>query len=88
MVYRLARMRSFVGLGIAAMAVVALLTVGSAVALAAAPSQMTQVAQGVDPASLPGSTVFGDTPAATPETVSLYCGRRTSASSRQASPVG
>ena len=32
---------------------------------------MTHVPQGVDPASLPGSTVFGDTPASTPETVSF-----------------
>ncbi|HTU94390.1 MAG TPA: S53 family peptidase [Solirubrobacteraceae bacterium] len=32
---------------------------------------MTKVAQGVNPASLPGSTVFGDTPANTPETVSF-----------------
>jgi len=71
MVYRLARTRSYVSLGIAAVAVFALLTVGSATAVAAGSNQMTQVAQGVDPASLPGSTVFGDTPANTPETVSF-----------------
>ena len=71
MVHRFARTRSFVGLAVAATAVVALLTVGSASALAAGSTQMTHVAQGVDPASLPGSTVFGDTPASTPETVSF-----------------
>ena len=70
MVHRLVRMRSFIGFG-TAMAVAILLIVGSATALAAGSTQMSKVAQGVDPASLPGSTVFGDTPASTPETVSF-----------------
>jgi subtilase family serine protease len=70
MVHTLVRMRSFIGLG-TAMAVAILLIVGSATALAAGSTQMSKVAQGVDPASLPGSTVFGDTPASTPETVSF-----------------
>jgi kumamolisin len=71
MLYRLVRMRMLVGSGVAAMAVAALLTVGSAGAVAAGSTPMAKVAQGVDPASLPGSTVFGDTPVKTPETVSF-----------------
>jgi kumamolisin len=71
MVFRLARMRTFVGLGSVAIAVAVLLTIGSAAAVAAGSSPMTKVAQGTDPASLPGSTVFGDTPPGTPETVSF-----------------
>src|SRR5215471_711366 len=67
MVGTLAGMRTLVGLAVA----VAMLTVGSASARAAGPDPMTKVAQGADPASLPGSTVFGDTPANTPETVSF-----------------
>lgn len=71
MLFRVVRMRSFVGLGLAAVAVAAVLVFGSASALAAGSGSMTPVAQGVDPASLPGSTVFGDTPPGTPETVSF-----------------
>ena len=71
MVFRLARMRTFVGLGSVAIAVAVLLTIGSTAAMAAGSSPMTKVAQGTDPASLPGSTVFGDTPPSTPETVSF-----------------
>ncbi len=67
MVQRLVRMRTLVGVGVAAAA--AVLVTGSGVAHAADP--MTKVAQGVDPAALPGSQVFGATPADTPETVSF-----------------
>jgi len=69
MVYRLARVRMGVGLGLAAIAVAGMLIVSSATAVAAGSEPMAKVAQGVDPASLPGSTVFGDTPDSTPETV-------------------
>ena len=44
---------------------------GSVSALAAGSGRTTSVAQGVNPASLPGSKVFGDTPPGTPETVSF-----------------
>ena len=71
MVYRLARVRMGVGLGLAAIAVGGMLIVSSATAVAAGSEPMAKVAQGVDPASLPGSTVFGDTPDSTPETVSF-----------------
>ncbi len=71
MVYRLARMRTLVGLGWTAIPVGVLLTIGSATAVAVGSDPMTTVAQGVDPASLPGATVFGDTPPSTPETVSF-----------------
>ncbi len=70
MICRLARMRTL-GLGSAAIAVSVLLTIGSAAAPAAGSNSMTKVAQGADPASLPGSTVFGDTPPSTPESVSF-----------------
>jgi len=71
MVFRLARMRTLVGLGSVAIVVAVLFTIGSAAAMAAGSSPMTKVAQGADPASLPGSTVFGDTPPSTPEAVSF-----------------
>ncbi len=71
MVYKLARMRTLVGLAVGGMAVTALLTIGSAAALAAGSGPMTKVAQGVDPASLPGSKGFGDTNPGTPESVSF-----------------
>ena len=51
--------------------VAAALMVGATSALASAPNPMTKVPQGVNPAKLPGSSVFGDTPANTPETVSF-----------------
>jgi kumamolisin len=71
MVFRLARMRTLVGLGSVAIVVAVLFTIGSAAAMAAGSNPMTKVAQGADPASLPGSTVFGDTPPSTPEAVSF-----------------
>jgi kumamolisin len=71
MLHSFGRMRPFVGLCLAAIAVVALLLVGSASARAAASGPMKKVAQGVNPALLPGSKVFGNTPAKTPETVSF-----------------
>jgi kumamolisin len=46
-----------------------LLLVAASAASAATPTQ--KVAQGVNPATLPGSTVFGNTPPDTPETVSF-----------------
>jgi kumamolisin len=70
MLRRLVRTRTSLGLGVAA-AVGSLLLFGSVGALAAGPGAMTPVAQGVDPASLPGSKVFGSTPPSTPETVSF-----------------
>jgi kumamolisin len=48
---------------------VCVLLVGASVASAASPTQ--KVAQGVNPATLPGATVFGNTPPGTPETVSF-----------------
>jgi len=51
--YTLIRMRRLVGLGLAAIAVALWLMVGSAAA-----DPMTKVAQGVDPALLPGAKVF------------------------------
>jgi len=48
---------------------VCLLLVGASAASAASPTQ--KVAQGVDAATLPGASVFGNTPANTPETVSF-----------------
>src|ERR1700748_134663 len=62
-------MRMRVGSSIAAIAAAAVLTLSTGVAFAADP--MTNVAQGADPAALPGAKVFGDTPASTPETVSF-----------------
>ena len=69
MVFRCARMRATLGSGVAVLALS--LTIGAAAAAASGPSQMTPVAQGVNPAALPGSKVFGNTPASTPETVSF-----------------
>jgi kumamolisin len=48
---------------------VCLMLVGASAASAASPTQT--VAQGVDPATLPGTTVFGTTDPSTPETVSF-----------------
>jgi hypothetical protein len=48
---------------------VCLLLVGASAASAASPKQ--KVAQGVDAATLPGASVFGNTPPNTPETVSF-----------------
>jgi kumamolisin len=56
---------------VAATALVAALILGAGAAMAAGPGAMTNVAQGVNPASLPGASVFGDTSPATPETVSF-----------------
>jgi hypothetical protein len=48
---------------------VCLLLVGASAASAASPKQ--KVAQGVDAATLPGASVFGNTPPNTAETVSF-----------------
>ncbi|MGZ4166957.1 MAG: protease pro-enzyme activation domain-containing protein [Solirubrobacteraceae bacterium] len=53
-----------------------LLTIGAAGAVAAGSGPMTKVAQGVDPAALPGSKVFGNTRASTPEMVSFVLSAR------------
>ncbi|HEX3690541.1 MAG TPA: protease pro-enzyme activation domain-containing protein, partial [Solirubrobacteraceae bacterium] len=64
-------MRALTGSTVAAVAVALTLTVTTTAAMAAGSDPMTKVAQGVNPAGLPGSTVFGDTPPNTPETVSF-----------------
>ena len=66
-----ARMRTLVGSGVAAAVLGLCLTVGTAAATAAGSDPMTKVAQGADPGSLPGASVFGDTKPNTPETVSF-----------------
>jgi kumamolisin len=71
MVCTFARMRTLVGSGVAAAVFALCLTAGTAAASAAGSDPMTAVAQGVNPASLPGSTVFGDTRPNTPEAVSF-----------------
>jgi kumamolisin len=71
MVCRFARMRTLIGSGVAAAALALTLTVGATAAVAAGSDPMTKVAQGVNPATLPGSTVFGATPPNTPEAVSF-----------------
>jgi subtilase family serine protease len=51
-----------------------LMLVGASTAAAAKPT--TKVPQGVNPAALPGSSVFGNTPPNTPETVSFVMNER------------
>ena len=68
---RLFGMASLVRVGLVSAALAAVLAIGATAALAAPSNPMSKVAQGVNPASLPGSSVFGDTPPDTPETVSF-----------------
>ena len=63
-------MRLRAGLGAAAVAAAAL-AVAAGSASAAGSDPMTAVPQGVNPLAMPGATVFGNTPAATPENVSF-----------------
>jgi uncharacterized membrane protein len=65
-VSRLYGMASLVRVGLVRAALAAVLAVGATAALAAPSDPMSKVAQGVNPASLPGSSVFGDTPPDTP----------------------
>ncbi len=71
MVCTFARMRTLVGSGVAVAVLGICLTLGTTAASAAGSDPMTSVAQGVNPAALPGSSVFGDTPPNTPESVSF-----------------
>jgi kumamolisin len=61
--------RRFAGRFATVVASVCILLVGASAASAASP--MNKVAQGVNPAALPGASVFGTTPPNTPETVSF-----------------
>jgi hypothetical protein len=53
-----------------------------------APAALIPVAQGVQPAALPGSTVFGTTPADTPEAVSFILKARDGAQLEQSVEAG
>jgi kumamolisin len=71
---RRTRLAVGIALGVATvMAPVAALSTSASAATASSPPPNTpeKVASGVNPAALPGATVFGTTPASTPETVSF-----------------
>jgi kumamolisin len=69
---RRTRLAVGLALGVATvMAPVAALSTSASAATTPAPNTPEKVAGGISAAALPGATVFGDTPASTPETVSF-----------------
>jgi kumamolisin len=82
--------RLSVGIVLGVAAVMAPLTALSGPASASTPSPNTpeKVASGISPAALPGSSVFGTTPAGTPETVSFVLREQNLASLRFQVQVG
>jgi kumamolisin len=69
---RRTRLAVGLALGVATvMAPVAALSTSASAATTPAPNTPEKVASGISAAALPGATVFGDTPASTPETVSF-----------------
>jgi kumamolisin len=69
---RRTRLAVGIALGVATvMAPVAALSTSASAATTPAPNTPEKVAAGISAAALPGATVFGDTPASTPETVSF-----------------
>jgi kumamolisin len=72
---RTARLTAGIALGVAT-AVTPLALSGSASAATPSPTAPQKVASGINVAALPGATVFGTTPASTPETVSFILRER------------
>jgi kumamolisin len=66
-----ARLAAGIVLGVAAITVPLATLPGSARATSPGPNSPTPVSQGINPADLPGTQVFGDAPSDTPETVSF-----------------
>src|ERR1700722_3645169 len=74
---RKTRLSAAVVLGVAAvMTPLAFASSASAATSGPGPNTKESVASGINVASLPGATVFGDTPASTPETVSFVLRER------------
>jgi kumamolisin len=84
---RTVRLSAGIALGVAT-ALAPLAISSSASAATPSPTAPQKVASGVNVAALPGATVFGDTPASTPETVSFILRERNVGSLERAAQAG